>query len=430
MRAGLRLDQGPPFSVPLRFFLTAPLFLAATGIGISLTWAEWTSGRWVPATLALTHLLALGFLAMVMLGAFTQLAPVAAGGPLPRVVGVARASHLLLTLGAPLLAWGLAGMQATALLAGAVAGGVALLVFLGAALAGLLRAPRGATRQAMLWALGCLLGLLVPGIGLAAWLAGGWIPEAVPALADSHVLLALAGWIGLLVIGAAYQVVPMLQVTPNYPSWMQRGLASGLGAALLLWLAATWSGWPAAVALTASAIGLGLAVFALGTLHLQYRRRRKVADVTLAYWRIGMIALLAACLLGVTLVWLPAAPPGGAELLLGLLFLLAFATSVVNGMLLKILPFLAWFHLQSQVGMRQTPLGNMKDFFPDAVARRQYRLHLAALACLLPAPWWAPMAVPGGLLLAGSAILLELQFLRACRLFRGLGGSFGSAQRL
>ena len=35
--------------------------------------------------LVLTHLLALGYLAMVMLGAFTQMAPVAAGAPLPGV---------------------------------------------------------------------------------------------------------------------------------------------------------------------------------------------------------------------------------------------------------------------------------------------------------------------------------------------------------
>jgi len=77
-QAGLSFEQAPPFALPLRFFLTAPLFLlAAAGL---IVWApEALASRWTPQALALTHALTLGFLAMVMLGALMQMLPVVAG---------------------------------------------------------------------------------------------------------------------------------------------------------------------------------------------------------------------------------------------------------------------------------------------------------------------------------------------------------------
>jgi hypothetical protein len=66
-QAGLSFEQAPPFSLPLRFFLTAPLFLLAAA-GLIVLAPEALASRWTPQALALTHALTLGFLAMVMLG--------------------------------------------------------------------------------------------------------------------------------------------------------------------------------------------------------------------------------------------------------------------------------------------------------------------------------------------------------------------------
>src|SRR5574340_1380557 len=91
LQAGLSFDQAPPFSLPLRFFLTAPLFLLAAA-GLVVQAPEALASRWTPQALALTHALTLGFLAMVMLGALTQMLPVVAGSklPAPRRVAWAR----------------------------------------------------------------------------------------------------------------------------------------------------------------------------------------------------------------------------------------------------------------------------------------------------------------------------------------------------
>ena len=71
-RKGLRLDQAPPLHLPLRFFLTAPLF--GVGAGLLLAWkgAELLLTPWSFPTVGLVQLSTLGFLTTVMLGALDQ----------------------------------------------------------------------------------------------------------------------------------------------------------------------------------------------------------------------------------------------------------------------------------------------------------------------------------------------------------------------
>ena len=52
---GLSHDDTPPFSAPLRFFLTAPLFGVVAGLTL-LFGGEILVSRWTPGALAITHL--------------------------------------------------------------------------------------------------------------------------------------------------------------------------------------------------------------------------------------------------------------------------------------------------------------------------------------------------------------------------------------
>ncbi len=415
--SGLALEQAPPFSAPLRFFLTAPLFLAAAGL-LAAWRPEWAGDISSRAALALTHLVTLGFLAMVMIGALTQMLPVVAGTPLPRVMGVARLSHGGLLLGTPCLAWGLAQGDPMALEIGAALLGAGLAVFLAAAALGLSRARPIDTVHAMRLAVVALAVTLALGIGLAGWLTGRWLPHVPISWLHGHILWGLGGWIGVLVMGVAWQVVPMLQLTPAYPARMPRAM---LWTAVLCLPAAAWLDAPWRT-LGEAGLGALLILFAGLTLDLQRRRKRKLGDATLDFWRLGMVNLILACLL----MLLPFPDP--APLMAGIAFLVGFAVSVVTGMLYKILPFLAWFHLQGQRGMTAGGLPSMKDYLPDARARGQFRLHGAALACLLAAPMVPPLARPGGLLLAASAVWLAWNLWRGVALFRASGGRLASPQ--
>ena len=102
----------------------------------------------------------------------------------------------------------------------------------------------------------------------------------------------------------------------------------------------------------------------------------------------------------------------------GVRALFGFAGSVISGMLYKIMPFLAWFHLQSMCGPGQRA-PNMKQILPDTRQRLQFRSHILALALLCAAALWPGAFVyPAALALAAAAVLLEINLLIAARAYR------------
>ena len=119
----LSLDQAPPISVPLRFFLTAPLFGIATGTALAVMGGSALTSRWTGAMLGLTHAFVLGVIVMVALGALQQMLPVVAGAPLARASALSAFVHVGWTFGSASLAIGL-GLERRSLIA---AGGLLLM---------------------------------------------------------------------------------------------------------------------------------------------------------------------------------------------------------------------------------------------------------------------------------------------------------------
>lgn len=423
--AGLSYDQGPVLAAPLRLFTLAPLFLMLAAVAAIGPGHEWSQGRWSPDALALTHLLTLGYLGAAMQGALLQMLPVMLGAPLRWAGGLSWCGLLGLATGAPLLAAGLSWGEPALLSAALVALALAWLPFLAGLAGALLRTPSGgAAAWAMRMAGLALLATVLSGLALAGGLAGHWPLPDLPRLVDLHAGWGLFGWITLLVVGVAYRVVPMLQLTPAYPRRLQVALVCLLVAGLLAWSLADELVWLRAPALAAG--GGGGLLFATVTLYLQRRRRRRLADVTLDFWRLGLVALVLAALLYLALAWLPATLRGAVEVSLGVLFLLGFAASLVNGMLYKIVPFLAWFHLHGQGAARAGGLPNMHEMIAEAAMRRHFRLHLVAVAWLTPAPFlpaWA--AAPGLLALAWSGHELWCNLRAARARFLVHGGRLG-----
>ena len=416
--ADLSLDQAPPLSVPFRFFLTAPLF--GVGAGLLSVWAgpELVASRWLPTTLAFTHLLTLGFLSLIMVGALFQVLPVLAGSPVPGAFRVGVSVHLALTAGVATIVPGFLSPDPRFMLCAVLllcSGFFLFLVVIGVALvrAPAINATTTAIRCAVLAlavtvSLGTLLSLGRSGV-TPLWPAGP--------ITDLHLGWGIMGWTGLLVVGVAYQAIPMFQMTPEYPQLMQRLLAPAAAAALAAHtLVASISGASPSGAVAADLILslplLLLAVFAVTTIALQSRRKRRLPDVTLAFWQLGLGAVVVAALLWLAARWVEVLGQSPTyPLALGGLALVAAGVSLTNGMLYRIVPFLCWFHLQHRQIVRGifTPsVPHMKCFVPDAAARRQYRSHLAACLCggaglLLPDPF---LALFGGMLVVSNALLL------------------------
>ena len=153
-------------------------------------------------------------------------------------------------------------------------------------------------------------------------------------LINVHVAWGLGGWALMLVIGVSFLVVPMFQLTPAYPLWLTRLVPAGLFLALCLWSLQLLPGPGAAQAWQSGVVLAGMllaGLYAVATLWLQSRRRRRQADVTLVFWRGAMLALLA---LAVSWLLFAALPRLGsharAPLWLGVLALPGVFLSVIR----------------------------------------------------------------------------------------------------
>ncbi|MDM8562862.1 hypothetical protein QUF54_05860, partial [Candidatus Marithioploca araucensis] len=236
--ASLSLEQTPPLSVPLRFFLTAPLFGLLASLLLLYEGTDLLSNRWHPATLAFTHLLTLGFITMVMFGAMLQLLPVLVGCSVPRPILVSTILHIFLSLGTLSLASGFVTGKAWLMNVALILLGLSFIGFIIVINYALIRVKwRNSIMTAMHFALSALAVNAVLGIGLGGILFGGlgFILPLPAVLIHLHFTWGLIGWIGLLVMGIAYQVVPMFQITPQYPPLLTRWLVPLIFILLLIW---------------------------------------------------------------------------------------------------------------------------------------------------------------------------------------------------
>lgn len=394
-------DATPALHIPLRFLLTAPLFGCAAGL-LLLVAPEALASRWEPAAFALTHLLAVGFMLMVMCGALFQILPVVGGVAIPGGTWFAGAVHAGLTLGAVLLSAGLGAGIPEAIRVGGIVLGLVGALFV------------AAVAQA-LWGSGMALDtqrdlrIALSGIGMAI-LLGATLTQvlaaglALPfgALLELHVGWALLGGAGVLLAATSWIVVPMFQITPAYPRVLTRGWAVMVCLALIAWSAAVAAGAPR-LAFALLLVPLLLVVaFASATLLLQRDSRRSTPDATTRAFRLAMPCFVAgvACLLAARHLtgdaWAVAA---------GVLLLYGGFTGVIQGMLYRIVPFLCWLDLSQS--MRRAP--NVKKLQPDRPVALQARVHVAALASMLLAvvgaePWLARLA--GALVAADFGWLL------------------------
>lgn len=331
------MQPDPSTLAPLR--LVAPLMgaalvaeLLAWGV---LGWPGALSAQWMgrPGMLIGAHLLAVGTLALSIIGAGWQLLSVVSTRPLGRVTralagwinvaALAGAAGLVLSFWRP----GAYGIVAAGLVIGALIVRSLLVV------PALIAAPgRLAVRAWLLAAEASLWAGLVLAAGLYANRSG------YPMVADHvggiglHASLLLAGWVGGWILGLSGLLLPMFAIARE-PS----GPGMALGGAL--YFGGLWLQVPAAWA-AGAALAVALLLYAL------HRRVKPTlgAGLALAAW--GLMGLAVAAGLAVSGRY-PAAVAAGFAL---------FALPVLHGVATRILPFLAWAHLFGEAPAAAPPV--------------------------------------------------------------------------
>jgi hypothetical protein len=415
---GLSLEQAPPLSIPMSFFLTAPLSLAAGGVVVALDSQTAFATRWAPSAAAAVHFGTLGCLAMTMFGALYQMLPVVAGAPVP-AVRLAHAVHAMLVLGTLSLVAGFtrgstfAFELASALLA------LAFLCFLIPAGTAALRAKvKLDTVPGMRLVLPALLTVVGLGLEMALGRTGHGYVGDLQRHHLAHVGLGVVCWIGGLIVPISWQVVPMFYLTEPYPRWARLGSLIGLGGSTLGALVVLFTSKPATsmLALACALAPAALVVFALHpaitVLRIRKRRRRRVGE-SVRFWLFAMATAPLVLAAGVAGFFLD--DPRFVQLF-GWLALVGWATMIVHGMLTRIVPFLAWFHRYSKhLGEPGNP--SMRELLPDARARIGLVLHAGTAVVGALAIWtqWRALGVAAGLGLVATGAAMLIAFVRVLR---------------
>ena len=348
--SGLSFNALPPIDLPFRFFLSAPIFIIACALLVLFSGETLWLSRWQPNMLALTHGFTLGFLTMVMMGALLQLLPVIGGIGIAKPRLIATTSHALYCAG--VIALMLSFLLATNWLtvAALMLLSLGLGLYLGAIIWVLIKKiSQGDSINCFRLAITSLAILLLLGVMLLANRVGITLPFITldKHLTDIHALMGLVGWAGILIIAVSFQVLPMFHVAPNMPKYIRQYLGASIFILLITYVFYT------EVALGLLFISHG--VFAITLFYVINQRKRKVPDTSIKYWQLAAGTLL---LLNI-LYFLPDSLYRSAQaplfitlpdktMLLTAIFIYFYLLSVIQGMLLKILPFLSYTHLQQR----------------------------------------------------------------------------------
>ena len=370
------------------FWAALILFIVAQAV-MALGLAFPAASLAVPATLATVHLLTIGWITLLMLGALHQFLPVITAQPI-----VADRSALISLIA---ILVGLAGMEAGFLAMGGLLP-IACLICLPIGgtlvLAGFITASVVLIR--ILWrtrplpfsacfvavglcflfvtaAMGLVMGLTFAHPDLVPW------PEVLSAGFHLHLLAGLVGWFTLTAMGVSYRLLSMLTLAPE-----ERGK---LGTAVLLLSAGgTTAAWLIGVADAAglpipgetvalAATVAGIALYLVDMIRLYRARRRRNLELNTAMAAPPLVAF-AACLVCVLAI------AAGDDALIGpvgYLFIFGWLSGLGLSQLYKIVPFLTWLErFGHRLGKESVP--RVQDMVDERRDRPWFWLYFAAVA--------------------------------------------------
>ena len=391
---GLSLDQAPPISVIFRFFFSGALFGILAGILILLFKTSIFNAHSLEAII-LTHTLTLGVMLSFMFAALFQMLPVIAGVTLKSPIQKADLVQYPFVLGVISLLFAfnfhsplLFGMASLFL-------GGSILYIAVIMLKNLIKLPHhSSSSKGILVTLISLFIVIVLALYLTGTLAGLFSGTYYTEIKEAHYSFGLFGWISLLIVSISFQVIEMFYVTPSYPKLVSSHLTVSL---LSLLVITTIIGLFTSYIWIFSNILLAfvLSGYALLTLKRLTQRKRPLTDATVWFWRTGMSSLV----LSMVLMAISQFKEIAALQTLSYIFFASFALSIVFAMFYKIVPFLTWFHLNSQ-GYFTAPM--MHEVIHPKTAKKHLYIHLATIVTFVLSTF-----IPQMILLAGLLTILS-----------------------
>jgi MFS family permease len=371
-QGGLSLEQAPPISVVLKFFVTGAIFGTILGLFLLASSLDIILSTSYAFNLTLIHFLALGVMASFMLGAMFQMLPVLAGVVIKMPTKKAMVAHILLTIGILSQITGFYTSIPIIYLITAILLGGGLLHAVTLMLKELIKVKdHSSSSKGMIFALSSFFIVIIFGITMLLSL-GGYIDSFYFAqIREVHYSFGLYGWIYLLIVSISFQVIEMFYVTPKYPNIISKYLTPFIFILLIIKTILLF------MIIDNSLIDIAIStlfiIYAGVTIHRLYKRRRPTSDATVWFWRFG----LGLSILSFTLILLDNIFYLDMDFnYISYIAFIGFGLSIVFAMVYKIVPFLVWFHLSNQ-GYMEAPM--MHDVIHPKKAKIHFWIHFAVV---------------------------------------------------
>ena len=363
--------QTTSWKVVLPFYGYAAISFFVATLLLLLSANDITKHYFHPHSLAITHVMALGWGTMIILGASHQLVPVLIEGKL-HSNKLAYGSFILAGTGIPLLSY---GFYAFDLGWPAKWGGwlviLAIVSFLVNMIISMVKSKQENVQAvfvftATLW----LLTTAIVGLLLMYNFTNVLLPKDSVKYLPLHAHMGIVGWFLLLVIGVGSRLIPMFLIS-KYENirqlWWIYGLVNGGLVAFLFIFLRTDSKILMSIPLLS--VSAAIILFCHFCFNCYRKRIRKKLD---GQMQISLLSVLMMCLPITILIFIIAllivTPKENVSLIISYGFIIFFGwiTAIILGMTFKTLPFIVWNKVYHHLaGKGKTP--NPKDLFNHAV---------------------------------------------------------------
>lgn len=356
-----------------------------------------------PKTLAITHLMALGWGTMIILGASHQLLPVLIEGKLDSFL-LALLSFIFAAIGIPLLVTGFYLFNTGLILqTGAILVNASVICYFLNVIGSIIESKKYNIHAffiatASFW----LFTTTFFGLLLAFNFSRSWLPENSIEYLSIHAHMGLAGWFLLLIIGVSSRLIPMFLISKYSSPVTLWWIFALINFALITFIILKTSGaYPNLYYSPFLLVLIALALFGNYNFRAYKTRIRKHVDeqMKISLLSVAMLLLPLLCLLGV-IYFIREDSKANIVLLYGFCIFFGWITALIIGMTFKTLPFIIWNKVYHSRGMGRTPAP--KELFSENLFKVMGLLYLTGFI----------LFVAGILLLndlhlkAGAAILL------------------------
>lgn len=410
-----------PSRLVLPFYAYAAVsFLVATVL-LLLATPAFEAHYFQPQTLALTHILALGWGTMIILGASHQLVPVLIEGNLYSE-RLAKASFYLAAIGIPLLAYGFyvfnMGWPAKW-------GGRLVILSIVCYLINLvqsMRQNRSKNIQAyfVLTATCWLLLTTILGLVLVYNFTFPLLDASSLHYLPLHAHAGIIGWFLLLVIGVGSRLIPMFLISKYTSTGLLRWIFGLLnGGLILFYLLFLFFPVKELFLIPALTVLAAVMLFVYYCFRAWQTRMRKQVDEPM---QISLLSVWMLALPFFFLIWIIALlffsdqAPKEIVLAYGFVIFFGWLTAIILGMTFKTLPFIVWNKNYHQLAGRiKTP--NPKDLFSEPVFKAMAAAYLAGFVLFATGilAQWQWLLLPGAALLLLTAVLYNWNVLKIWR---------------